>query len=59
MTYIESLRAKETALLADRARVDEALLTVRAAIAGAEALAAEARAHLEASREADPEPCPT
>lgn len=50
MTYIENLRAQETALLADRARVDEMLREVRAALVGAEALAAEARAHLEAQR---------
>lgn len=43
MTTIDNLRAQEQALLADRARVDERLRDVRAAMAGAEALAAEAR----------------
>lgn len=43
MTTIDNLRAQEMALLADRARVDERLRDVRAALAGAEALAAEAR----------------
>lgn len=43
MNTLDNLRARETALLADRARIDEVLRDVRAALQGAEALAAEAQ----------------
>ena len=55
MNAIASLKAREAALLADRARVDEALRDIRAAIAGAEAVVAEAKAIAEASAEEKPE----
>lgn len=51
MTTLEQLKARETALLADRARIDEALVTVRAALSGAQAIIAEAQAAKAAAEE--------
>jgi hypothetical protein len=47
---VQALRQQETVLLAERARIDEKLVAVRSAIAGAEAAAAEKPA-----TEADPD----
>lgn len=44
MNTLDNLRAREMALLADRARIDEFLRDVRAALQGAQALADEAKA---------------
>lgn len=44
MNTLDNLRAREMALLADRARIDEFLRDVRAALQGAQALAEEAKA---------------
>ena len=57
MQLTDNLLAREAALLADRARIDEQLVGVRAAIAGARAAVEElaAKAQPEAQPEAEPE----
>ena len=47
---VQALRQRESVLLAEKARIDEQLVAVRSAIAGAEAAAAE-----KPTTEADPD----